>query len=118
MVMAAVAVATQPLPSVPVTVYVVEPEGLAFTDVPVVADNPAEGDHAYVVAPPAVKAIAGAPLHNVEVAGVAVTTGNAFTVTLTVEVDEVPQLSVTTIVYVPVAPTAAPVITGFWLVEV
>jgi hypothetical protein len=40
-----VAVALQPLPSVPVTVYVVVVVGLAVTVVPVVGDKPATGNH-------------------------------------------------------------------------
>jgi hypothetical protein len=39
----AVAVAVQPFASVPVTVYVVEEIGEAFTDTPVVAFRPAPG---------------------------------------------------------------------------
>ena len=41
-----VAVFTQPLASVPVTVYVVVDDGLAVTEAPVVADKPAAGLHA------------------------------------------------------------------------
>lgn len=35
-----------PLAAVPVTVYVVDPAGVAVTDDPVVALKPVEGDHA------------------------------------------------------------------------
>lgn len=44
----------QPAAPDPVTVYVVVEPGAAFTVAPVVALNPVEGDHEYVVAPLAV----------------------------------------------------------------
>ncbi len=46
MVTVAVAVFVQPLPSVPVTVYVVVEVGFAVTLAPVVALNAVAGDHA------------------------------------------------------------------------
>ena len=49
-----VAVPEHPTETVPVTVYVVEIVGLAVTEAPVVALNPVEGAHVYVVAPVAV----------------------------------------------------------------
>ncbi len=74
-VIAVVAVFVQPFPSVPVTVYVVVAAGVALTDVPVVADRPAEGAQVYVLAPPAVKPTAVPGLqYNAEV-GLTVTVG-------------------------------------------
>ena len=48
------AVAVQPLLAVPVTVYVVVDDGFAETLAPVVLLRPVDGDHAYVLAPPAI----------------------------------------------------------------
>lgn len=50
------------LPFEPVMVYVVVTVGLAVTTLPVVALNPEDGDHAYVVAPLAVNVVEP-PLH-------------------------------------------------------
>jgi hypothetical protein len=47
------AVSLHPDPFVPTTVYVMVVAGLAFTDAPVVALNPAAGLHEYVAAPDA-----------------------------------------------------------------
>jgi len=52
----------QPFTSVPVTVYVVVEEGLAVTGVPVVAESPVDGLHAYVTLPEAVSGVE-LPLH-------------------------------------------------------
>ena len=49
-----VVVAVHPATFVPVTLYVVVARGVDVTEVPVVADNPVAGDHAYVDAPLAV----------------------------------------------------------------
>jgi hypothetical protein len=68
-------------------------EGLADTVVPVVADNPAEGDHIYVFAPPAVRAT-DCPLQSMGVSGLMVIVGWLFTVTITVPVFVHPLASV------------------------
>ena len=52
---ATVVVAVHPATSVPVTLYVVVANGVAVTEVPVVADNPVAGDQIYVDAPLAVR---------------------------------------------------------------
>ena len=77
----AVVVFTHPLTSVPVIVYVVVAAGFAVTVAPVVALNPVAGDHVYVAAPLAVN-VPGIP-GQIVVEGT-VTTGNGFTVTVTV----------------------------------
>lgn len=94
-VMVVVAEAEHPLPSVPITVYVVFPEGDASTDAPVVEVRPAEGAQLNVVAPVAFSVMAGEPAQNVADAGVTPTTGNAFTVSVTDDVEIVAQPSVT-----------------------
>ena len=63
----------------PVTVYVVEADGLAETLAPVVALNAVEGLHVYVLAPLALSVI-DCPLHIVCV-GETAKTGKALTVT-------------------------------------
>ena len=74
-----VPVLTHPFASVPVTVYVVVVVGLAVTAAPVVADNPVEGLHVYVLAPLAVKLIL-LPVQIVGADGVMVIAGKALTV--------------------------------------
>jgi hypothetical protein len=86
--------------------------GVAITLVPVAADNPAVGNHAYVVAADAVNVTPVPGLQYKAEVGVTATTGNAFTVTATIVVDVAAQLSVTVTVYVPVAAGVAAVITG------
>ena len=72
----AVAIAVQPTPSVPVTVYVVVVKGLAVTLAPVVADNPVDGDQVYVCAPKAVNVIPAPPgLQISEIVGLTETGG-------------------------------------------
>ena len=89
-----VAVLVQPLASVPVTVYNVLADGFADTLLPVAADKPLAGDHAYVNAPPADKAIAVPPgLQIKPVLGATVVVGFAFTVTVTLEVQLAPHAS-------------------------
>jgi hypothetical protein len=69
-----VSVSTQPLASVPVTVYVVVASGVATTVEPVVALKPATGLQTYVVAPVAIS-VALDPLQTVSSLP-AFTTGN------------------------------------------
>ena len=95
-----VALLTQPVPAVPVTVYTVAEEGLAETTAPVVAESPAEGDHEYVAAPPAVRA-AEAPLQ-IAKPGPALTAGNVFTNTVIVVLLMQPVLLAPVTVYVVV----------------
>ena len=84
-VIAAVAVAVHPpTAEVPVTVYVVVVAGVALTDVPLVADNPADGDQEYENAvPDAVNPIAVPGLQYVADVGETDTVGVIFTVTVT-----------------------------------
>jgi hypothetical protein len=84
-----VLVAEHPL-LLPVTVYVVEVEGLAVTVEEVVLFNPVAGDQVYVVAPDTLSK-AEAPLHML-VFGLDVSTGVAVTVTTTVPVVEHPEV--------------------------
>ena len=95
---ATVVVFTQPLPSVPVMVYVELIVGLAVTDEPVVALKPVEGVQVYVVPPVAVKMVL-LPLHIGAGVG-AVIVGGGFTVTATVVVLTQPLPSVPIMVYV------------------
>ena len=87
-----VVVFTQPLPSVPVMVYVELIVGLAVTVEPVVALKPVDGVHVYVVPPVAVKMVL-LPLHIGAGVG-AVIVGGGFTVTATVVVLTQPLPSV------------------------
>ena len=89
---------TQPLPSVPVMVYVELIVGLAVTDEPVVALKPVDGVHVYVVPPVAVKVVL-LPLHIGAGVG-AVIVGGGFTATGTVVVFTQPLLFVPVMVYV------------------
>ena len=74
---------TQPLPSVPVTVYVIAEAGFALTLEPVVALKPVDGLQVYVLAPDAVTAV-GEPLHIGLDIALALTVGKGFTVIATV----------------------------------
>ena len=56
--------------------------GFAVTEPPVEDDNPVEGDQLNVKAPPAVKFIPGEPWHFDDTAGLTVTIGEGFTVTV------------------------------------
>jgi len=62
---------------VPVTIYVELEEGLALTEVPVVADNPVDGLQAYVLPPLAVSAT-DCPLQSVVETGRTPMEGNGF----------------------------------------
>lgn len=75
-----VAVFTQPVALVPVTVYVVEVVGVAFTLTPVVALNVAEGVHVYALAPLPIKVVL-VPAHIGEDVTFAETVGKGFIVT-------------------------------------
>ena len=86
------AVAEHPLPSVPVTVYVVVDDGFAVTGEPVDELRLVDGVHEYVCAPLAVS-VADCPLQMAG-GGVTVTTGRGFTVTVTCAVAEHPLPSV------------------------
>lgn len=88
-----VAVPEQPPTVVPVTVYVVVTDGLAFTLAPVVLDNPVAGLHVYV-APPLAVNIDTPPIHIVLGLAVVLIVGDGFTVTVTVEVLTHPFASV------------------------
>ena len=58
-------------------------DGRAATGEPLVGVNPVVGDHAYVVAPPAVNVTAEAPGWQIDaVNGATVTVGNAFIVSV------------------------------------
>ena len=84
-------VLTQPLASVPVTVYVVVEDGFALIVVPVVELKPAAGSHVYVAPPDAVSAM---PVSLEQIAppfGVTEITGNGFMVTLAVEESTKPE---------------------------
>ena len=77
------AVFTQPLPSVPVTVYVVVVVGAAETGEPVVGVRFVVGLQVYVVAPPAAKDTLPVPqIKALAGVGVMVTVGSGFTVTV------------------------------------
>ena len=93
--------AVQPLPSVPVTVYVVVDVGFAVTGEPVVALSAVDGVHKYVVAPLAVSVAVCCPTQ-IAGGGVTLITGSGFTFTVTC-VDAVhPLPSVPVTVYVVV----------------
>lgn len=98
---------------VPVTVYVVVTVGVAFTGVPVVALKAVDGDHAYVVAPLAIR-FTFPPGHIVGDPGATLTVGVGVTVIVTVCVAMQPLALVPVTVYVFVvvgfAVTAAPVV--------
>ena len=72
---ATVALDTVPYELVPLTVYVVLVVGLATTMAPLVLLKPVEGDHEYVLTPPAVK-VTLLPAQKVAVVGLTVTTGD------------------------------------------
>ena len=78
-----VAESTHPSVDVPVTVYVVveagEASGLFIVD----DDNPAAGDHEYVLAPDAITLTGAPPAHSSGAAGENVITGNGLTVAVT-----------------------------------
>jgi uncharacterized membrane protein (DUF4010 family) len=103
---------THPKLFVPVTVYVVVAVGVAVTAAPVVADKPVAGDHMYVAAPVAVRAV-DEPAH-IPTLVPAVTTGNGLTETVVVDEPTHPKLLVPVTVYVVVADgvavTLAPVV--------
>ena len=86
-----------PPTAVPVTVYVVVVAGFAFTEEPVVALNPVNGDHVYVKAPDAVNT-ALVPLQIAD-AGTLIT-GGGKTVIADVAVAVHPHEFVTVSVYV------------------
>lgn len=96
-------------PLFPVTVYVVVVDGLATTVAPVVALNPAAGDHVYELAPEAVMVVVVTPEQIVVAVAVVVITGvDPAAVTFTTAVAVAVQVvtgSVPVTVYV-VAPTA------------
>jgi PII-like signaling protein len=96
---------THPKLFVPVTVYVVVAVGVAVTVAPVVADRPVAGDHVYVAAPVAVRAV-DEPAHIATFVS-AVTTGNGLTETVVVDEPTHPKLFVPVTVYVVVAVGAA-----------
>lgn len=81
-VMLRLAVFEQPFASVPVTVYIVDEEGVAETLAPVSADKPVAGVHAYV-APPCAVSCTDSCRQITAVSGLAVITGSGFTVTVT-----------------------------------
>jgi hypothetical protein len=83
------AMLTQPLPSVPVTVYVILLDGLAVTVAPVVADKLVAGIQVYVTAPVPVNPV-DKPLH-IATFDPADTIGKAFTVTIDVTEEEQPE---------------------------
>jgi len=85
-------VAMQPLPLIPVVVYVVVVVGLAVTDAPLVALNPIDGVHVYEAAPDAASVV----LLSLQIgAGVAtVIVGFGFILTATCVVVEHPLLFV------------------------
>ena len=87
-----VAVLEHPLASVPVVVYVIDEVGFAVTIVPVTVFNPADGDHANVAAPEAVRSI-DPPEQIAAVDGAIVIVGEALTVTTRVVVLEHPVLA-------------------------
>jgi hypothetical protein len=108
-----VAVLVHPFPSVPVTVYVIEEPGVAFTVPPVVALNPVEDAHVYVL-PPVAFIFVEFPAQILAVSAVAFIVGDGLTVTATVAVAVQPAAPPVT-VYVcelaGVATTDAPVVT-------
>ncbi len=91
------AVFTQLLPSVPVTVYTVVVVGLAVGFAQLVQDKPVEGDHEYDVAPVAAKVV-DEPLHIVLLAS-PLTLGSGLTVTVRLAVFMQPLPSVPVTVY-------------------
>ena len=92
---------THPFASVPVTTYLVVLAGFAVGDETVVDESPAEGLQLYVLAPFAFSEML-LPKHK-EVSRPASTTGNAFTVMMTVVVSAHPAPLVPITVYVVVA---------------
>ena len=82
-------VVSEHAPVVPITVYIVVPEGLAMTVFPVVVFNPVAGDQTYVLAPDATK-VSDVPPQIAVVFGITFMVGVGFTVTLTVAVPEHP----------------------------
>jgi hypothetical protein len=71
----------QPFKSVPITVYVVVEEGFALTSSKFVADNPEDGDHAYVLAPLAINETAEPPGRQIKPeVGLIATAGSALMV--------------------------------------
>jgi hypothetical protein len=74
-----------PLASVPVTIYVVLIVGSAVTVIPDPEVNPVVGLQEYEVPPPAVSST-DCPLQRTGADGLAVITGNGFTVTVTLVV--------------------------------
>jgi hypothetical protein len=103
----------QPLASVPVTVYVVVVVGLAETIVPVVGDNPVEGDHMYEDPPVAVSDV-DCPIQRKGAVGFIDMVGFGLTVTVTdaLLVHPIPSVPVTVYIVVEVgfAVTFAPVV--------
>jgi hypothetical protein len=93
-VMSFVAVPMQPLAAVPITVYVLVLVGAARMDAPLVALRPVAGVQLYDTAPLAVR-LADPPLQNaVAVAGLILTVGDRFTLTVLVSVLVQPPASV------------------------
>jgi hypothetical protein len=94
-------VSLQPPALVPITVYTAVAAGLAVTELPVVALNPAAGDHVYVDAPLAVNKVLP-PVQRVGEDGVTDTAGRGLTIIVIVDVSlQAPLLPIT--VYVVVA---------------
>src|SRR5690242_2186174 len=106
------AVSVQPAWSVPTTWYVVVTDGLAITELPVVALRFVAGDHAYVLAPVA-ESVAELPK---QISGSAEVSTSGGAEALMVKLADAEQLfeSVTVTVYVPAARllTEAVVCTG------